>query len=344
MALPESSAKNRLKSFTQKVGEAYHPRTMREKGLLWTIVLVFFTLLLATGILGWYWSIEPDTFNVEQAALKNAQTTNPNELANGYVYTSTLASVVETLLNKHGGYISNDVMPPGVLMDNMPNWEYGALVSVRDAATALRNHFSRSQSQSQEDADLSRAEPLFYFDNSSWALPTTEGEYRKGLRALRNYMNRLQKGNAPFSSRADNLRLYLDIVVKRLGSLSLRLNASAGQVQKLDLEQRKPLTEKTPWLQVDDVFYEARGYSWALLHMLRAVEIDFRDTLKNKNAEISMHQIVQALEDTQTSLLSPIVLNGNGFGLFANYSLIMANHISRANAAALDLADLLIRG
>jgi hypothetical protein len=37
-------------------------------------------------------------------------------------------------------------------------------------------------------------------------------------------------------------------------------------------------------------------------------------------------------------------LNGDGFGIFANYSLAMANYISRANAAALDLRDVMNRG
>ena len=29
---------------------------------------------------------------------------------------------------------------------------------------------------------------------------------------------------------------------------------------------------KTPWLEIDDVFFEARGSAWALLHILRAIE------------------------------------------------------------------------
>ena len=29
---------------------------------------------------------------------------------------------------------------------------------------------------------------------------------------------------------------------------------------------------RTPWSQIDDVFYEARGSTWALLHFLRAID------------------------------------------------------------------------
>ena len=52
-------------------------------------------------------------------------------------------------------------------MDNMPRWEFGALVQARDMARGLRKDFSRSQSQSTEDPDLAKAEPMLHFDNES---------------------------------------------------------------------------------------------------------------------------------------------------------------------------------
>ena len=36
-----------------------------------------------------------------------------------------------------------------------------------------------------------------------------------------------------------------------------------------------------------------------------------------------------------------MILNGSGFGVIANHSLVMANYISRANAAIIDLRRLL---
>jgi len=38
------------------------------------------------------------------------------------------------------------------------------------------------------------------------------------------------------------------------------------------------------------------------------------------------------------------VLNGSGFGFFANHSLVMASYLSRANSAVIDLRDLLEQG
>ena len=277
----------------------------------------------------------------------------------GYTTTNTLIEVATTLLEKKGGFISNDMMPPGVMLDNIANWEFGALVQVRDLSRALRKDFSRSQSQSREDLDLTIAEPQFNFDNDSWAFPASESEYRTGLDGLRRYQQRLtdiSAGDAQFYARADNLRNWFADIETRLGSLSQRLSASVGTKrlntdlagdsqasQSTPVEQE--LTVKTPWTEIDDVFYEARGASWALIHLLRAVEVDFADTLKKKNALVSLRQIIRELEGTQASMgLSPVILNGSGFGVFANHSLVMASYIARANAGIINLRELLAKG
>lgn len=97
-------------------------------------------------------------------------------------------------------------------------------------------------------------------------------------------------------------------------------------------------------MKIDDVFYEARGGCWALIHFLKAAEQDFAEVLDNKNARVSLQQIIRELEQTQQPLFSPIILNGSGFGLLANHSLVMASYISRANAALIDLRELLSKG
>ncbi|MDH3688772.1 MAG: DUF2333 family protein [Gammaproteobacteria bacterium] len=346
-----------LRKAAISIPKLYTPSTLKQKGLTWSISLFIITLVLVIAVLGWYWDTEPEPFDVRVAALERADN-ETGKVVVGYTFTSTLMRIAETLLHKRGGYLSNDVTPPGALMDNIPNWEFGALVMLRDASAALRNHISRSQSQSVEDPDLARAEPQFNFQNDSWILPATESEYKAGLEALNRFLTRLadpQLRNAQFYARADNLRQYLEIIEKRLGSLSQRLSASVGQARvNTDLAGDTAATQatetptsvvvKTPWLELDDVFYEARGASWALIHIFKAVEHDFGEILRKKNALISLRQIIRELDSTQQPTLSPMVLNGGGFGLFANYSLTMANYLARANAAVIDLRSLLEQG
>lgn len=320
------------------------------------IGIVLGLAVLVLLLIGWYWSNEPGTFDPVARAEAHASKNN-RELVVGYTTTFTLTELMRTLLEKPGGYLSNDVAPPSIWLDNMPAWEFGVVTQVRDLSRAMRRDLSRSQSQSTEDPDLAQAEPLFHFDNASWILPSTEGEYRRGMRLVDSYLIRLSDpadAQAQFYARADNLRAYLNDVETRLGSLSQRLSASVEQRRiNTDLDgdgaaQSTPTASeqsvKTPRLQVDDVFYEARGTTWALLHILRAIESDFGSVLDNKNARASLQQIIRELEATQRNLWSPIVLNGSGFGVLANHSLVMASYISRANAALIDLQELLQNG
>lgn len=342
--------------FRRPSGNATTAGTNGRNPLLLTLAVVIGLYLLVVLVIGWYWSREPDLFPVQQH-VREAAEGSQRQIVKGYTTVETLKRVASTLLDKPGGYLTNDIAPPGLWLDNMPSWEYGVLVQIRDLSRALRKDFARSQSQSTEDADLAKGEPLFNFDNRSWVLPATETEYRNGIRFLDRYLERLSDPapKAQFFARADNLNNWLGDTATRLGSLSQRLSASVGRVRldsnatpEMVREGIVPEVEEqrmeTPWLQIDNVFYEARGQAWALSHLLRAIEVDFADVLAKKNATVSVRQIIRELEAAQEPLWSPMVLNGSGYGVLANHSLVMANYISRANAGIIDLRNLLSQG
>lgn len=298
-------------------------------------------------------SNEPDLFDVEASSAAKMSALGRAE-SPGVLTTNTIIAIASTLLDKPGGYLSNDIMLPGVWVDNMPNWEFGVLVQVRDISKVMRENLSRSQTQSAEDADLIIAEPGFNFPNDSWIFPASESQYREAIDAMESYLLRLTDpagAEARFFTRADNLNAWLANVESRLGSLSQRLSASVAASRQDNMlptslanAASRESTEQTPWHQIDDVFYEARGASWALLHLLRAIEVEFRDVLEDKNATVSVAQIIRELEGTQSFMFSPVILNGDGFGFMANHSLVMASYISRANAGIIDLRALLQQG
>lgn len=349
-----SRLKSRWNSSFRDVSETLSDDYIGErapKGLRYGLLGALIVMLLLI-LLGWYWSDEPDQFEVRPVSSDEVQPVI------GAVTTATLIKVIDLVLNKPGGYLSNDVMPPGVWLDNVPSWEFGVMVQVRDFSKAMRESFSRSQSQSTEDRDLALAEPRFNVDHTSWAVPWPESEYADGADFLQNYLQRLgdeEAYDAQFFARADNLRYWLGTLETRLGSLSQRLSASVGQRRintdlagargaRQSTQSPREIEIKTKWLQIDNVFYEARGTSWALLHFLKAVEVDFADVLAKKNAVTSVQQVIRELEMTQQAVSTPIIVNGEGFGMLANHSLVMASYISRANAAIIDLRELLSQG
>ena len=93
-----------------------------------SVIAIVFVLLVIIGV---YWSFTPASFDVaDNAAEISANRQQP--IVTGSVTTVTLLTVSSSLLDKPGGYISNDRMPPGLWLDNIANWEFGVLVQVRD--------------------------------------------------------------------------------------------------------------------------------------------------------------------------------------------------------------------
>ena len=331
-----------------------------KKWLLRLVLGVVALLLTINLVLMWVWSREPEPFEI---ATVTAQYAIPGKKpVTGVAVVGTLIRLNEGQWKKSGGYISNDIAPPGVFLDNISNFEFGVLQQLRDFASALRNDFSRSQSQSIADKNLEIAQPLLMYSNDRWVVPTTEGKYREANVEFKAYLARLVDPNQPsaqFYARADNLEAYLRLVEKQLGSLSQRLSASvthtrhdtdlandpnATQSTPGPAASGEPMFVQTPWRKIDDNFYEARGAAYALIHVLKAIDVDFKPVLDNKNAEVSLQQIIAELEQTQVPIWSPVILNGGGFGFFPNHSLVMANYISRASAQIANLRALLARG
>ncbi|WP_299805920.1 DUF2333 family protein [uncultured Shewanella sp.] len=318
------------------------------KKVLAAAVIVFFIGYLVSV----WWSVEPDSIEQDIYSQENSQNVV------GYATTTSLILTIEGLLDKSGGWLSNDVTPPSIFMDNMPAFEFGAIEQARDLALIMRKEFSRSQSQSTADKDLLAAHSKLNIEHTSWLVPSAESEYRDAIKLLKLYRARMmatENQDAQFYARADNLNEWLKEVQKRLGSMSQRLSASVGQERlNTDLSGDSAARQSTPgydaqqiktsWWKIDDVFYETRGATWALLNFMKAIEVDFADVLQKKNAQVSLRQIIRELEETQQPIWSPMILNGSGFGVVANHSLVMANYISRANAAVIDLTNLLTQG
>ncbi|KPJ88896.1 MAG: hypothetical protein AMJ53_16240, partial [Gammaproteobacteria bacterium SG8_11] len=131
-----------IRALISRIVSWYSPRTLREKGLIWSTGIAVVTLCVVLTVVGWYWSRPPDSFNAKEVALEKAGGDN-SKLVPGFTTTAALIRVAETLLDKPGGYLSNDKLPPKSffgafdMLDNMPNWEFGVLVMIRDTSRVL---------------------------------------------------------------------------------------------------------------------------------------------------------------------------------------------------------------
>lgn len=319
---------------------------------------------IVTGIHVQYASIRPHILH------DNLITYDASITTVGYRTVSAARQLINVLMNKSGGYMSNDKLPPYSWVDDMPNWEYGVIEVLREYNIALRRHFTRSQTQSVEDTDAVEAMTSLNVDSEAWMFPSVEGwpwttgQYVKSSEALHRLELRLLDDNpndGNFYTRATSLAAFIDMSNRILGSHSQRLSASITKerlnidmVGDKNAEEAKPQSYVntnilTDWLLIDDIFWEAQGSVYALSVMFKAMEVDFYKVLEDKNALPSIRQIIIELDTAQGVVYSPLIINGVGldstpYGLGANYSLILANYISRASAALTDLKTLLEDG
>ena len=320
-------------------------------------VAAFAALMLVTAMVV---SIRPNIEGFDRVDL-----IQPDESIDviGYRTIYTMEKLINILLTKPGGYMSNDKMPPFIFLDDITSWEKGAVSVLRENSVIIRRHFTRSVgAQSLEDKDAVVAFNNINIDTNSWIAPSadgwwiTTGNYGIARDHYANLVVRLTDENpndGNFYARATSFSDALDAYNRILGSLSQRLSASVGGITLPSTTGDRSASEakvtniesfKTPWMDIDNVFWEALGAVWALEELFDALEYDFATVLQDKNAVLTVRQIREELKQAQEVVLFPMTFNGSGYGIYANHSLILANYISRASATMIDLKKLIDNG
>lgn len=308
-----------------------------EYGWIWKPLLVLLVLYLVICIgLGIWWSQRPSDFSVEQAVAAQRGQAASSPAARGTVTVASLMTGIETLLDKPGGYLRNDVAPPGVWLDNMPSWEVGVLSQARLMAQAL-------PALSAENAEaLQEANEALASDGQDWLYPAAEKRYAKAVDALGEYLASLSgQGASGFVDNGSGLAEWLHSVGARFNELTHRLSASVDDpdaLRELGVGEAE-LPDATPWFRIDNIFFEARGDAWALMHLLEAIARDYADVLAKAGVAGDVERMIAELELAQRQIWSPIILNGSGFGIFANHSLVLANYTMAVSELAGSVAD-----
>ncbi|QEA40321.1 DUF2333 family protein [Pistricoccus aurantiacus] len=314
-------------------------------GWIWKpIVTLAVIYLLVTLALGIWWSRTPDTFDVKRAAamqqgfegVENPTPPISVPKARGAVSVATLIASIDTLLEKPGGYLRNDVMPPGLWLDNMPSWELGVLRQTRLMTELL------AQNADGEAASLEEAVERLSAGDEEWFYPSTERHLAKAQEALDYYFESMTNKGGDRLAPSDELPAsWLNQAAERLDWLSHRLSASVVEREALrDLNiDPQELPEHTPWYRIDNVFFETRGATWAMLVQLRALMADYPQLMQQARIQTDVKRLIAELNFTQRRLWSPLILNGSGFGIFANHSLMMANYTLKARDLAQALAQ-----
>ncbi|HSA80350.1 MAG TPA: DUF2333 family protein, partial [Geminicoccaceae bacterium] len=160
---------------------------------------------------------------------------------------------------------------------------------------------------SQIDRDLDTASGLLKYPGTVWIFdfavsfaPTasSESQYRRAMRALRDYNQRLSEGGATFETRADNLQATLERIAADVGSSSAAIDRQLAEAPAF-----------RPDFAADDLFYRNKGRLYAYYLLLRALEIDFGKVLAERDLTAAWSQMLDSFRAAAT--LQPwVVVNG----------------------------------
>ncbi len=224
--------------------------------------------------------------------------------------------------------------------DNKASFQRGVHQVVRRTAIELVDTLGRVRGTSQIDENLQRARGKLQFDESVWYFslspfgPTTPTPsfYRSAIRDLKAFNARLEKCDALFDARADNLLQFIDRIASDTGATSAILKERSEKYNSGWFDTR-----------ADDRFWFAYGQLYAYSAILAAAQADFRDVITQRNLgplwEILTEQLRASLN------IQPfIVSNGAESGwLMPSHLATMGFYILRVRSNLIEIRQILDR-
>lgn len=231
----------------------------------------------------------------------------PAPIADGSRAVNMAIALIEREVNDNGWRANDPFFLPGALLDNMPNFQQGIIYALSRFVVEMSDQVGRARGSSQVDRDLDRAAGLLRYPGDRWIIDfqtswapvaSAESQYRAAAAALRNYNERLARGEAVFERRADNLLNTINRIAADLGS------SSALIAEHLD-GQGGWIIDRT----ADDIFYATKGRLYGYYMILEALGRDFDGVIAANGLETVWAQMLDSLRTA--AVLQPwIVISG----------------------------------
>ncbi len=229
-------------------------------------------------------------------------------------------------------------------LDNKASFQRGVHQAVQRTAVELTDTMGRIRGTSEVNKDLQGARSAVQFDEFTWYFnpfdskrpfgPTTKTPtyYRGAISQFKNFNAALEKCQATFDARADNLRTLLDRIAKDIGSTSASI-------------KKRSEASNAGWFDfyADNQFMYAKGQLYGYYGILRAAHADFRGIIKKRNLEDIWNnmesQIRAALE------LDPMIIsNGKEDGwLMPTHVTTMGFYVLRVRSNLVEIRSVLDR-
>ncbi|MGA8181541.1 MAG: DUF2333 family protein [Desulfobacterales bacterium] len=208
------------------------------------------------------------------------------------------------------GWRPNDILN---FTDNVNNFQLGVLEVTRRTVVALAERISRTGATAAFDENLENSMNWLMIKARRYWFPSPETKYNASLSALRAYIKKLEKGEAKFHTRTDNLIPLLMDFEDLLGSCEENL-----------VKTKEDDGSSVSFFKADDYFFYAKGVASAMGTILEGVLEDFRPIIDSRRGIDTIHHAIESCREAAE--ISPWIITDSSLGG------ILANH--RANMAA----------
>ncbi len=228
---------------------------------------------------------------------------------------ATIAPLDYELNERFWGWRSNDILD---FTDNVNNYQLGVLEVTRRTVVALTERISRTGATAAFDENLENGMNWLMIKARKYWFPSPESKYNDSLNELRIYMEKLEKGEANFYIRTDNLIPLLMAFEDLLGSCEENL-------VKTEEDDGSPVS----FFKADDYFFYAKGVVGAMGTILEAVLEDFIDIVETRGGVDVLHHAIESCH--HASEIDPWIITNNPLdGVLANHRANMAAPLSHA--------------
>src|SRR5690606_6380230 len=222
--------------------------------------------------------------------------------------------------------------------DNKAAFQLGINQVMRRTTTELVDTLGRVRGTSQIDQNLQDARTAMAWSETAWYVglrgPTrpTPSVYREGMEKLRAFNASLERCQATFDARADNLMQFLDRITSDIGSTSdiLRVRIEESDAGWFDF-------------RADDRFWFAYGQLYAYYGILVATRSDFAGVIAERNLTTLWTRMESNLR-ASLNVQPWIISNGNeSSAFFPSHLATMGFNLLQVRSNLVELRSVLDR-
>ncbi len=228
---------------------------------------------------------------------------------------ATIKPLDYELNERFWGWRPNDILD---FTDNINNFQLGVLEVTRRTTVILTERISRTGSTAAFDENLEKAMNWFMIKADRYWFPSPESKYKDGLKELEIYKEKLEKGEANFHTRTDNLIPLLMAYEDLLGSCEENL-----------VKAKEAEGNPVSFFKADDYFFYAKGVANAMGTILEAVLEDFLVTVESRRGDEVLHHAIESCH--HAAEIDPwMITNSSLSGILANHRANLAAPMSHA--------------